>query len=554
MTGIIRWQGLIFAAVVIALSYFLIEVLLKVAIEQTGSQALSTEVSLDAVNIGWSDQSLTLKGLQIVDKSKPTLNSLEINRIALQINALDALTEHLISEQAEVSGIRFNTLRSSASKYFKKEETEAVKDDSSLLGFELPDIDSLISKENSLTYQRYQSFRAYLDESQTNYETRINALKNKEKIADYKQRYEEIKSSKGIVEQLKAAAKAKTLKDDIDKDLQEIKQLRNDFSQSKKEVSRRIAELKKSPQQEADQLLEKAGFEGGTQKLSAMMFGPEVKAMLAHLKNLTSSSDSIYEATPADEEAVMPERGKGIFVQFEQKNTLPAFWLKQASLSGDLNGLGIPFGFAGKARHISDQQKLSHQPASLSLDLINDQVKSAKVNALLDKRTTLKLSLDVDIKAYQLDNVVLSESFLLNRALTDINGKLSSNDKKLNGNFNIDMNAVSLTAQGDTFKDYPAVTQALAAEDHLSAQIELAGTLDNPKISINANLDRIVNNIINKAMSAQLSEYKGQLTAKLETMMQAELGSLEGSQTEFLNLENRIGDSEQGLKGILGGL
>lgn len=555
MKEIIRWPGIIVAIVLVALTYFLIEPLLKLVIEQSGSRALSTTVSLDSVQVEWSDQSLILKGLEIADKENPMFNLVQIDLIALQVDVLDALSGHLVSEQADILGVLFNTQRSESGALVSSDKTDDKPTDSgkgfSIPGLDLPDIDSLVSKDNSLTYKRYQLFKKYLEDNKVSYKNRVDALKDKKKIADYKVRYKEIKGAKGIMGKLKAASKANDLKKDIDKDLKEAKQLSKDFKQTKKEVKRRIAELKNSPQEEADHLLKKVGIEGGTQKIAELIFGPEMKAQIKKIKNWVNSSDADKKTENANPEQIVVERGKGIFVQFAQEKTLPLVWFKNAKLGGNFSGLGLPFSFEGEAQHLTDQQKLTQQPSTLNFNLLNDLVKHAKVNAVVDTRAEQKLTLKFDIKQYQLTQQPLSGNFTLERALADTKGSLTSINEQISGNIDVEMNSVSLKTTGDTFKKYPAIEQALAGEDHLTAAIQIEGTLEAPQIQINSNIDAIFNKVLKKAMDGQLTKYKNQVTEKLEVMLEQELGSSEASQTELFGLGKEISGTEDTLKDLI---
>jgi len=564
MKDIIRWPGIVFALLLVCLVYFLLEPLLKLVIEQTGSQTLSTKVTLDSVQIDWSEQSLILEGLEVADKDQPMTNLVEVDHLALQIDALDALTGHLISEQANILGIQFNTPRAESGEQDSADKSNDSEDTESSPGFDLPglglpDIDTLVSKENSLTYKRYKKFRQYLDDTKADYKTRLAALKDKQKIADYKARFKEIKKAKGFMEILSAASKAKDLKKDIDKDISEASQLNRDFKQAQKEIKRRIAELKKSPQQEADQLLKKVGIENGTQKISQFIFGPEMKAQMKKFKNWLSSindsdtntnenTDNVNTKTPT------PERGKGVFVQFAQANPLPLVWFKNTELSGDLSGIGHDFLFKGSASHLTDQQTLSGQPTSLDLNLKSDLVKNAQVNIVVDIRTDQKLSLSFDVKQYRLDKTPLSGNFTIDSALLDTQGNISTINDQLAGNINAELNSVSLKTSGDSFKKYPAIEQALTDEDHVTAKIELDGTIEAPQFDINSNLDSIFDTVLKKVVDAQLAKYKDQVTEKIETMLQQELNSSESSQSDLIGMGDDIAGSKDIFKDLIGKL
>ena len=561
MKEIIRWPGILVALILVCLAYFFMAPLLKLVIEQAGSRTLSTKVTLEALEIAWSEQSLTLKGLEVADKDFPMKNKVEIDHISFQIDALDALTGHLLSDQAHILGVQFNTPRSESGALNEANDSpEKVKNTDGnfsipgLSSLDLPDVDTLISKKNSITYQRYQALKQYIDKAKGTYKTRINALKDQQKIDDYKARYKDIKKAKGFMEILASASKIKGLKNDIDKDISEAKQLNRDFKQTKKEVIRRATELKKSPQQEADMLLNELGIENGTQKISQYLFGPELQAHIKKLKSWinTISVDDKNTDSSAEEQPV--ERGKGVFVQFTQANPLPLVWFKNTKLSGNFTGLDMPFTFKGEAHHLTDQQTLTKQATTLDLNLQNDLVKEADVNIVVDVRTEQRLLMKFDIKEYRLDQQSLSGNFTLNNALLDTQGNFSSIDEHLLGDINVELNSVSLETTGKTFKKYPAIEKALADEDQVTAQIKLNGTFEAPQIDISSNLDAIFNKVLKKAVDEKLAQYKNQVTEKIETMLQKELNSSGALQSELLNMGGEISSTEDIFKDLIGKL
>lgn len=561
MKEIIRWPGIIVALLLVCLAYFLMAPLLKLIIEQAGSRSLSTKVTLEAVEIAWTEQYLTLKGLEVADKDYPMKNKIEIDHIALQIDALDALTGHLLSEQADILGVQFNTPRSEPGTLDEANESPDKSKDTdyrfsipSLSSLDLPDIDTLISKENSITYQRYQALKQYIDEAKSTYKTQINVLKDPQKIDDYKARYKDIKKAKGFMEILKSVSKVKDLKNDMDKDISAAKQLNRDFKQTKKEVERRLAELKKSPQQEADMILKQVGIENGTQKISEYLFGPEMKTYIKKLKNWIKTIAVEDKNTDSTVKEQPLERGKGVFVQFSQANPLPLIWFKNTKLSGNFAGLDIPFTFKGEAHHLTDQQTLTEKATSLNLNLKSDLVQDADVSMLVDIRTAQKLSLKFEIKEYQLNQKPLSSNFTLDKALLDTQGDLSSIDDKLSGNINIELNSVSLKTSGDTFKKYPAIEKALADENHITAKIKLKGTFEVPQIDINSNLDTIFNKVLKKAVDEKLAQYKNQVIEKIETLLQKELNNSEALQSELLDITGEITGTEDIFKDLIGKL
>lgn len=558
MKGMIRWSGIGIAAVFMVLAFFLIEPLLKLVIEQAGTRTLSTKVSLASVNVGWSDSSLSLRGLEIADKAQPMRNQVEVDLIALQINALDALSGHLVSDQARINGIHFNTPRSTSGAVDDMvtlgnvdEKVTAASESLSLPGLDLPDMDELVSKENSLTYQRYEALREYIEANKTSLKQRIDALKDKEKIADYKARFKEIKNAKGFMGKLQAVSKAKELKEDIDKDFKEIKRIKKDFRRSVAEIKRRVKELKESPKQEADHLLAKVGVEGGTQQVAEVLFGPELKGYLQQLKEFTVSEGRAKEKT---QDIPTPERGKGVFVSFVEEQQLPLVWFKLAQVSGDFNGLGIPFGFKGEATHLTDAQTLTNKPTAVNLDLLNDQVDSAKLGVIVDTRKAQKISIDSQIRGYQVVNKALSGDFNLQKALADVMAKIQIKDDLLSGDINMAMSEVDLTSSGDLFEEYPAAKEALTSVSSLTADAKLAGSLDQPDVAITSNLDNVLSKVLNKALEGQIAVYKKELTARLEDMLQKEMENIDGMQANYLSLSDDIAGTENVLDNILDGL
>jgi uncharacterized protein (TIGR03545 family) len=277
-----------------------------------------------------------------------------------------------------------------------------------------------------------------------------------------------------------------------------------------------------------------------------------MKAQIQKLKHWISSINNDSKETK--HQALEPQRGKGVFVKFAQINPLPALWFKDTQLSGYLSGIGHTFDFKGTASHLTDQQSLSNKPTSLDLSFQSDLVKEANVTVAVDVRSDQKLSLAFDVKEYRLDQKPLSGSFTIDKALLDTQGNISSINDKLTGKINADLNSVSLKTSGDTFTKYPAVEQALSDEDHVTATIELEGTIDSPEVVINSNLDSIFNNVLKKVVDSQLATYKTQVTEKIDAMLQQELSNSNASQSELLGLGGEISGTKDIFNDLIGKL
>jgi len=148
----------------------------------------------------------------------------------------------------------------------------------------------------------------------------------------------------------------------------------------------------------------------------------------------------------------------------------------------------------------------------------------------------------------------LSGDFDLNKGQANVVANISSVDEALSGSISMDMNSVSLTSSGSTFDKIPAAKDALSSIDAITAKAILSGNLDEPGVAITSNLDDILSNVLNKALEGQIAEYKKELTGKLETMLQEEMGEAGDIKSDYLGMSDDIAGAEGLLDGLLGGL
>jgi uncharacterized protein (TIGR03545 family) len=111
----IRWPGLIgftvVVAVVVVLWFLFMDSMVRRAIERSGTALVGAEVDLARAHVTLVPLGITLSGLQVMDPAAPATNSLEIARIAFELDSLNLLRRKVIINEMGVEGVRFGTAR-----------------------------------------------------------------------------------------------------------------------------------------------------------------------------------------------------------------------------------------------------------------------------------------------------------------------------------------------------------------------------------------------------------------------------------------------------------
>lgn len=523
--GMIRWWGLGAFIIVTLLTYLSIDTLLELGIEKAGSQAVGAKVELNSASLSLLPLGIELSGLAVTNPDHPMENLLTSEQITLALNSGRLWQRQVIIEQARVAGLQFNTPRqySGALTSNAKTTEQAVAAGSGFgLDLSLPDPKALINAEKTVIQAKYKAIEEEIKAIEARWEQNIAELPDKQQLDSYKQRWEALKKK----DMLQKLVDLKALKKDVKTDLKTIKQLRNELDTDTARIKTLIKQAQQLPEQEADRLLAKAGYQGGSKALSQQLMGGEVKQWLSKITQLFTTL-SKTDNTAQEPEHTQPSRGQGQWISFTETTPHPDLLIKQANVSGSFLLSNNLVSFTGHIDNISNQPKRWHLPTQFELKgeaKLGGQFTS---KGRIDLRSAPNSQMTASVSQMTLEQLTLSPSSSLNIKQAKVDGTL--NAKLVANTIDLLTKAEFQALQFDSSKateKLNSLQQALSTIDAFELTATLTGSSENPDFAMRSNLDKVLGSALKSQASEKIEQYKLQLKDQLLEEFASENSSL----------------------------
>lgn len=290
--GMIRWWGLgIFVVLVAAIGLLwllVVDDLVKAKIEEEGTAAVGAKVELDAANLTLFPTGLTLTRLQVTNPDEPMTNLVEITRLTMDLDGLQLLGRKVIIDEIQVDGVQFGTARATSGAIDDRVWGGAPgtsQDDStfSLPPLEVPNIQQILEQEDLETLKLIGAIQTDLQREREVWRQRLETLPGNAEFAKYQKRIEGLKNSTqgGVGGILGGVDELKTIKNDIEQDLANLKTARKEFGEKVALLNQRMAQIQTVTQRDVQRLKEKYSLSPkGLANLGQTLLGKHIGAEL----------------------------------------------------------------------------------------------------------------------------------------------------------------------------------------------------------------------------------------------------------------------------------
>ncbi|MDH5179507.1 MAG: TIGR03545 family protein [Gammaproteobacteria bacterium] len=557
MTKWIRWKGLIAFVLIVGLSavffIFYIDSLIKWSIEASGTRIVGAKVELGSAKFSFSPLGVQLRSLQVTNPDKPMENIVEISKIAFNMDSGNLLLRKVIIEEMTVDNVQLNTPRKKSGALKKKAEpAPAKKPDAtaggkkdegfSLPGVELPNIDDIMAREKLKTPELAEQFKADTRKTKQEWDGISKQLPTQERMDSHKRRYDALRkvNTKDVKQVLAALEEAKSLKNDVNADIKAVKDAKNKVSEDVKRLKGQLKELKSSPKEEYNRLLNKYNLsEGGMGNISQLLFGDQAKQYTAiGLQWYKKLSPYLEKLTEEKEPEVV--RQKGLDIRFPEKNPQPSFLIKTIHA-----GVTIPAGkFKGQILNISTEQDITRKPTTMKFS--GDNMQHGMSLLLTGRFDHIKPSNPVDSLVFTMKNYKLDDHKLINsndmrvtlkdaRSDMEITAGRSKDQINANGKIHIHSIQYNNTAGGNTTAKL--VLGAINQTRDFNIYGKLDGTLDNYSTKITSDLDERIKGNFKKQVNAEKEKYKQELKKRVDLAVK---GSVDKAEKEFEDAKKSV--------------
>ncbi|CAB0151592.1 hypothetical protein PSI9734_01966 [Pseudidiomarina piscicola] len=553
-----RWPGLFAFVVIIALiaafSWLLLDTILKWSLERTLGTMNGAEVNIEKVEHQWMPLTIDITGVQMTDPRQPNFNRVAVEKINGALNWEQLLLGRFHFEEVVSTGIRVQTPRESAGDVYQLPSKEQVGgwlgEGMETINLSMPSVDEVMGRVDLQTPTAIAEAKASYTEQKARIEAVLSKLPTKEQLESYQTQLQEI--TEGDVEtpaQLKAKQEAfAQLKEKFSADREALKEFKEVAGDAVAELKTQMQRVKQAPQHDLDRVGELMQLNSdGLTEITTVLFGEQARQWADYMLLAYEQLAPMLKRS-ADETAVQPPRGEGIWFAFTNSDAPPDFLIKKARTEFAIGPTVLDVNW----ENITHQHEQLGQPTTFrARGENNDLWSSLQLNgemaltaAGFDARQQWR------VQGVNLARTALSErselAATILSALLDSEGNIALRDSEFDGNATLRL--ADMVVEASAENQWAAViAQALESLQRLDINADIKGALMDPDFSLSSDLDKQLGEALKgAAMSAadgELSELKQRLTSQSDGFVgeyQSELTELSSLLTDAENREARL--------------
>ncbi|WP_372863747.1 TIGR03545 family protein [Spongiibacter sp.] len=531
---------LILAAIIIATVVFALEPIAKWVIESEGSKAVGARVDVASVDITLYPTHLALHGLTVANPNEAMRNLLESETVSANIDSKALLKRQFITEQVLLSGLQMATPRTTPGTLDGSMPPPKDDTDSGLPSITLPDASAMLAEEQAIIQAEVAEIESGFEALQSKWQQKSNTLPKQERLAEFKQRWAELKN-KNTFERL---AGAKQLRDDIKDELKQFKGLNRELSADTETAKALGARAAKLPASQSQRILSKYGVDQGAEGMLRMLLGDDASQFVQ--RGLTLYKQTIGELAAKEPAASAPETASELPV---------SILIKEIKIDGYQMLGQQKLAYNGRITDVTDQLI---KPITMKLQGGIEQQAQLLIDGLFKQQgEDLKADLSMTLKQLLLAGVSLSQSpqlpLQLENGLADIAANFSMEGDNLSGSVKGLVNQAKLLVVGASEQNTTAqrLARALKGVSKLVMDMRVNGSVDNPIVKLKSNLDSILGDVLGEEVKARLKELEGELKTDIQSQYGEQLGSLQQKRELLASYKELLGDREAAFQALL---
>ncbi len=526
MNGVIRWSGVIIFLVVTgmftAINLLVLPTALKWGLETQIARKTGAEVNIENVAVSWSPTGVTIDGVQIADAANPDQNLVAATKITSDIHPVDFMLGRINIDEMNISGLRFNSPRSSRAAVYREPEPAGEQSNETGLpdfDIQLPDPKELVSQSNLLTVQRSKELKSVVAEEKQKILALKEQLPSKDKLKSYETRLKKLIDSKPkTVEDFARIKDAfSALKKEFKQDKDLVKQVKDQISESKTSISDAVTALKSAPQEDLSQIKSNLKLDDQTlARATEYAFG-------AKAGELTRQATAIYQqvkpflSTESKEESlrVLVE---GQRIDFTPK-AQPDLWVK--SINVDMT-LPETSDVAKADIEISD---LTTEHAIIGKDTVfslQGLTKEQQPMITLNGHGQLQQNDVIAEATWAINNfpvpptdLLKDQALSLTQANVSLTGSSSLNGETMQHNGDVSLNNLNVTtARNDKFSS--TIVQAMNDATNIDMSFSVGGSVYEPDVALESGLDNVMSDLLDSALKAQINNFEASVNEQLQ--------------------------------------
>lgn len=557
-SGLIRWERLkpagIALVVLALLIYFFLDPVIRWTLIKAGQAAFGARVNIEAVKTQLRKGRLSIRGLQVADKSEPMKNLFQWSEAVFDFRSLPLLEKKVVIDEASLSGLRFGSARKTSGELRFEEkqpgfvgkamdklqgQVEKVALDKFDQAKTQYDPKTLLDPKQLKTLQAAEQAKAQLQKAPEEVQNQINKLNAQQRAADLQKRVQALKqsdnSAAGIAQKLQDV---KTLQSELQALRTEVAATQRTVTDQIQSAQNHVEDVKRAREEDWKALRARLALPTlDKTSLARSLFGSTVTTWTERLLNGVHMARSRMPAKPKSPPP--PPRGRARTIEFPRLHDVPRFLLVKAQLSGEV-GQERPFGFTGTLTGITSNPPLYGKPATLQLDGAQG-ARSFRVQGMLDHTQEIPAeSLDATYNGFSLSNTSFGQADSMAFALKQGEGRahlrLGIKGNQLDGraeiqgsNLGVEPHVALNTGSPIAQRAAQNITRSLSNVKAMNVGIGIEGTLESPQLDIDSNIGAIVADALKTAFGAEVAEQEKALRAQFDQQTAGKIQELQGS-------------------------
>ena len=517
--------------------------LLQWGMVSTGEATVGAKVEVESVKSSLLDTRVLVKNVAIANPQSPMRNLVEAERMEIDLNSNALLRKKLIADYAVISGLQFDTERTTSGALPDAPEVlDAEVNEGWLMplakesGAEwLSDIESRLSDDLAEQFESVRLAEQLSEQWPQKYkdlEAKAKAIK-----AQAKQLEEDVRTAKQ--NPLRYADTLAQMPQRVKALEQSIRQLKSDIAALPDQFAQDRAAVEAARTHDEQLVREKLDFDNiDSKQITNYLLGEDVAGPLHETLSWVKWARSFVP--PRGKKVVESQAARGQDIQFPGVEHLPNVLLKAARLDGTARISGQQVELVGVVRDWTNQPEFHEKPTTLELKTKGGLPLS--IVASFDRThltprdevvcTTEDLLLPAQALGKQGKLQVALQPSRANMSLTlqlvgdQLDGKLEVVQSDLHMTPTVNVGKL-----GDRFQS--ALATKLTGIDSATTTVVLTGTLDDPDYALESSLGTALASAIKQSTNEIVAAERDRLVAKAREKTDAHLASLNQQFNEF---------------------
>lgn len=557
------YLGLGFVLVVYLIFAWLIPNVIKWSIETAGAEVAGAEVNVDDVSVSYIPLALTISQMQVTDSRQPQNNLFQLETASAELEWLPLLSGRAVISELAVSSIALDKPRAQVGEVYvtsessdEQELSDMVAEKFNGLSSKLPSVDEILQRETLTTRSLQQQLQNNYQANQNRILAAREDLPTAEDLARYQKEVNEIVEQpiENINDLQQRQQQLNALKQEIRQQRSHVEAMATAVDDGVSTLKSDIKQLSRAPAADARYLADKYTLDAkGSLNITSLILGDEARYWAETALYWYQTLAPYIDLSSTDTESSDTQGGE-VADNLEPDNK-PQLIIRNAlfsmiTQSGDL---------VIKGQDISDKPQFVGRPTVLTIKgdglenigQIDGLIQlNQGIEAGIDSEQ-LQSSLTLDISGWNLDGLetgIEGIQWQAQNTNTALQASVSKGILDAQGNMKVGQSKFLQAGSEGTNQD---ILETLNQLDSVSFGATALGSIDNPDVTIQSDLDKALKRLVSQRIKKQTKAFKKQVDKKLTAEVKQLTSQYQNNLSTLTNEQDLLSDQSDSLGDLL---